>query len=606
MLFNKRKKIPKTALADTPKDTKRAALLFWKLLMEEKVKVVTVFFSNVISTVLYMLVPWIAAILIDKVIAVMSDGSISNKWAAIQTEIISGIIALAVIGLLVFIMNYFQEYVIASVSENLSLSLRKKLTEKMTKLPMNFYDTTQVGELLSKATTDIDKISDMIVTGFNQMVYSVVCILLGIGILFTIRVDMTFVILAVLILGGVGTAIISKINNELFEKHMATLSALSSTTEETLAGNLVVKVYGQEERFIQTIDQDIEAQYQANKFSQFVVYSIYPAIRFINQIAFILAALIGANLAIQGILTVGLVQAFLQYVTQISEPITNSSYMINSFQGALVATERIYQILDLPEEVQVSDDELITLDQPKGAIQFDHVSFSYTKEKPLMKDVNVAIKEKQMVAIVGPTGAGKTTLVNLLMRFYDVNAGQITFDGQPITKLSRKALRRNFGMVLQDTWLFHGTVAENIAYGNPKATQKEIEAAAKLARCHSVIKKLPEGYQTIISSEGSTLSQGEQQLITIARAILTDPRVMILDEATSSIDTKTEKDIQTAMNQVMQGRTSFVIAHRLSTIKNADLILVMDKGNIIEHGTHSQLLSQPSLYARLYNSQFQA
>ncbi|MHC5250277.1 ABC transporter ATP-binding protein [Enterococcus sp. LJL90] len=606
MLFNKRKKIPKTALADTPKDTKRAALLFWKLLMEEKVKVVTVFFSNVISTILYMLVPWIAAILIDKVIAVMSDGSISNKWAAIQTEIISGIIALAVIGLLVFIMNYFQEYVIASVSENLSLSLRKKLTEKMTKLPMNFYDTTQVGELLSKATTDIDKISDMIVTGFNQMVYSVVCILLGIGILFTIRVDMTFVILAVLILGGVGTAIISKINNELFEKHMATLSALSSTTEETLAGNLVVKVYGQEERFIQTIDQDIEAQYQANKFSQFVVYSIYPAIRFINQIAFILAALIGANLAIQGILTVGLVQAFLQYVTQISEPITNSSYMINSFQGALVATERIYQILDLPEEVQVSDEELITLDQPKGAIQFDHVSFSYTKEKPLMKDVNLAIKERQMVAIVGPTGAGKTTLVNLLMRFYDVNAGQITFDGQPITKLSRKALRRNFGMVLQDTWLFHGTVAENIAYGNPKATQKEIEAAAKLARCHSVIKKLPEGYQTIISSEGSTLSQGEQQLITIARAILTDPRVMILDEATSSIDTKTEKDIQTAMNQVMQGRTSFVIAHRLSTIKNADLILVMDKGNIIEHGTHSQLLNQPSLYARLYNSQFQA
>ncbi|WP_265460136.1 ABC transporter ATP-binding protein [Enterococcus sp. HY326] len=606
MLFNKRKKIPKTALADTPKDTKRAVLLFWKLLMEEKVKVVTVFFSNVISTILYMLVPWIAAILIDKVIAVISDGSISNKWAAIQMEIISGIIALAVIGLLVFIMNYFQEYVIASVSENLSLSLRKKLTEKMTKLPMNFYDTTQVGELLSKATTDIDKISDMIVTGFNQMVYSVVCILLGIGILFTIRVDMTFVILAVLILGGVGTAIISKINNELFEKHMATLSALSSTTEETLAGNLVVKVYGQEERFIQTIDQDIEAQYQANKFSQFVVYSIYPAIRFINQIAFILAALIGANLAIQGILTVGLVQAFLQYVTQISEPITNSSYMINSFQGALVATERIYQILDLPEEVQVSDDELITLDQPKGAIQFDHVSFSYTKEKPLMKDVNVAIKEKQMVAIVGPTGAGKTTLVNLLMRFYDVNAGQITFDGQPITKLSRKALRRNFGMVLQDTWLFHGTVAENIAYGNPKATQNEIEAAAKLARCHSVIKKLPEGYQTIISSEGSTLSQGEQQLITIARAILTDPRVMILDEATSSIDTKTEKDIQTAMNQVMQGRTSFVIAHRLSTIKNADLILVMDKGNIIEHGTHSQLLGQPSLYARLYNSQFQA
>lgn len=606
MLFNKRKKIPKTALADTPKDTKRAALLFWKLLMEEKVKVVTVFLSNVISTILYMLVPWIAAILIDKVIAVMSDGSISNKWAAIQAEIIRGIIALAVISLLVFIMNYFQEYVIASVSENLSLSLRKKLTEKMTKLPMNFYDTTQVGELLSKATTDIDKISDMIVTGFNQMVYSVVCILLGIGILFTIRVDMTFVILAVLILGGVGTAIISKINNELFEKHMATLSALSSTTEETLAGNLVVKVYGQEERFIQTIDQDIEAQYQANKFSQFVVYSIYPAIRFINQIAFILAALIGANLAIQGILTVGLVQAFLQYVTQISEPITNSSYMINSFQGALVATERIYQILDLPEEVQVSDDELITLDQPKGAIQFDHVSFSYTKEKPLMKDVNVAIKERQMVAIVGPTGAGKTTLVNLLMRFYDVNAGQITFDGQPITKLSRKALRRNFGMVLQDTWLFHGTVAENIAYGNPEATQKEIEAAAKLARCHSVIKKLPEGYQTIISSEGSTLSQGEQQLITIARAILTDPRVMILDEATSSIDTKTEKDIQTAMNQVMQGRTSFVIAHRLSTIKNADLILVMDKGNIIEHGTHSQLLGQPSLYARLYNSQFQA
>ena len=365
---------------------------------------------------------------------------------------------------------------------------------------------------------------------------------------------------------------------------MKSLSELSSLTEEALTGNLVVQAFNKQEDIITSIDESIEKQYVAAKTLEFTIFSIYPSIRFITQIAFVTSAVMSAILVINGHLTLGLAQAFLQYITQISEPVTTSAYIINSLQNALVSVERVYDILELPEEKELSEDTHL-LDNTKGQIVFENVSFGYSKDKLLMKNVNFTAKAEQMVAIVGPTGAGKTTLINLLMRFYDVNGGRILFDGVDISKVTRKELRANFGMVLQDTWLFKGTIAE-------------------LAKCDSFIRKLPQGYDTIITSENGMVSQGEQQLLTIARTILPNPKVMILDEATSSIDTKTEKDIQAVISQLMKGRTSFVIAHRLSTIRNADLILVMKDGDIVEQGNHDELMTINGIYANLYNTQF--
>lgn len=603
LLKKKNKKNITNASYEKPKDMKKAIKYFVALLNEYKATVTITVLSNIVSTVLFALVPWITAVVVDDVIKVMTNQSIINKWPTIQDTITMPIIYILMIAVVNFGLNYYQEYQMAKIGESVSLSLRKKLTEKMNKLPLKFYDNTQVGEILSKATTDIDKISEVIITGFNQLVYSFLTILLGIGILFVINAQMSFIVVAVLAIGVILTGLISVLNQKLFHNNMLTLSSLSTLTEETLSGNLVVKTYSKEIDFIEKLDGKIDEQYEANKLSQFVNFSIYPAIRFVNQIAFILAALFGARFAIQGILTVGLIQAFLQYLVLISEPISNSSYVINSFQGALVSIERIQEILADAEDTQYNG-QVIRVDKPEGRIIFDHVSFGYSKEKLLMKDVSFEAKPNKTIAIVGPTGAGKTTLVNLLMRFYDINGGHIFFDNKDVKKISREELRKHFGMVLQDTWLFKGTVADNISYGKQHATREEIVEAAKIAQCDNFIRKLPQGYDTIISSDDGMISQGEQQLLTIARTVLSNPKVMILDEATSSIDTKTEKEIQTAIARVMQGRTSFVIAHRLSTIRNADLILVMDKGDIIEKGNHEELIQKNSFYAKLYNAQF--
>ncbi|EAE8247348.1 ABC transporter ATP-binding protein [Listeria monocytogenes] len=603
LLKKKNKKNITNASYEKPKDMKKAIKYFVALLNEYKATVTITVLSNIVSTVLFALVPWITAVVVDDVIKVMTNQSIINKWPTIQDTITMPIIYILMIAVVIFGLNYYQEYQMAKIGESVSLSLRKKLTEKMNKLPLKFYDNTQVGEILSKATTDIDKISEVIITGFNQFVYSFLTILLGIGILFVINAQMSFIVVAVLAIGVILTGLISVLNQKLFHNNMLTLSSLSTLTEETLSGNLVVKTYSKEIDFIEKLDGKIDEQYEANKLSQFVNFSIYPAIRFVNQIAFILAALFGARFAIQGILTVGLIQAFLQYLVLISEPISNSSYVINSFQGALVSIERIQEILADAEDTQYNG-QVIRVDKPEGRIIFDHVSFGYSKEKLLMKDVSFEAKPNKTIAIVGPTGAGKTTLVNLLMRFYDINGGHIFFDNKDVKKISREELRKHFGMVLQDTWIFKGTVADNISYGKQHATREEIVEAAKIAQCDNFIRKLPQGYDTIISSDDGMISQGEQQLLTIARTVLSNPKVMILDEATSSIDTKTEKEIQTAIARVMQGRTSFVIAHRLSTIRNADLILVMDKGDIIEKGNHEELIQKNSFYAKLYNAQF--
>ena len=588
---------------DSIKNFKKAVSNLLALLGERKVPFLISIVANIISTVLVVAIPWTSAVAIDDIVKILNDNTIIDKWSAVFSFLIKPVSLLGIIAVSIFALSYLQEYISAILGEEVAQSLRVKLSRKFTKLPMNFFDTNQVGDILSKLTTDIEKVAEVIGSSFTRFVYSFLIMILVIIMLFTINAKLTLLVLAILLVSIVVTYYVSKLTQKIFSQDVKSLSELSSLTEEALTGNLVVQAFNKQEDIITSIDESIEKQYVAAKTLEFTIFSIYPSIRFITQIAFVTSAVMSAILVINGHLTLGLAQAFLQYITQISEPVTTSAYIINSLQNALVSVERVYDILELPEEKELTEDTHL-LDDTKGQIVFENVSFGYSKDKLLMKNVNFTAKAEQMVAIVGPTGAGKTTLINLLMRFYDVNGGRILFDGVDISKVTRKELRANFGMVLQDTWLFKGTIAENIAYGKPDATREEIIEAAKLAKCDSFIRKLPQGYDTIITSENGMVSQGEQQLLTIARTILPNPKVMILDEATSSIDTKTEKDIQAVISQLMKGRTSFVIAHRLSTIRNADLILVMKDGDIVEQGNHDELMTVNGIYANLYNTQF--
>ena len=588
---------------DSIKNFKKAVSNFLSLLGERKVPFLISVVANIISTVLVVAIPWTSAVAIDDIVKILNDNTIIDKWSAVFGFLIKPVSLLGIIAVSIFALSYLQEYISAILGEEVAQSLRVKLSRKFTKLPMNFFDTNQVGDILSKLTTDIEKVAEVIGSSFTRFVYSFLIMILVIIMLFTINAKLTLLVLAILLVSIVVTYYVSKLTQKIFSQDVKSLSELSSLTEEALTGNLVVQAFNKQEDIITSIDESIEKQYVAAKTLEFTIFSIYPSIRFITQIAFVTSAVMSAILVINGHLTLGLAQAFLQYITQISEPVTTSAYIINSLQNALVSVERVYDILELPEEKELTEDTHL-LDNTKGQIVFENVSFGYSKDKLLMKNVNFTAKAEQMVAIVGPTGAGKTTLINLLMRFYDVNGGRILFDGVDISKVTRKELRANFGMVLQDTWLFKGTIAENIAYGKPDATREEIIEAAKLAKCDSFIRKLPQGYDTIITSENGMVSQGEQQLLTIARTILPNPKVMILDEATSSIDTKTEKDIQAVISQLMKGRTSFVIAHRLSTIRNADLILVMKDGDIVEQSNHDELMTVNGIYANLYNTQF--
>ena len=588
---------------DSIKDLKKASRNFIKLLSEKKIPFFISIICNIISTILVVSIPWTSAIAIDIIVQIMGNKQILDKWTAIFNAITRPVSVLGLVAISIFILSYIQEYISAIIGEQIALSLREKLSEKLTKLPMNFFDTNQVGDILSKVTSDIEKVAEVIVSGFTRFIYSFVIITLVIVMLLYINIKLALIVLLILLISIILTIFVSGITQRIFSRNMSTLSELSSMTEEVLTGNLVIQSYNKQKDILEKLDKVIDDQYLAGKNLEFTIFSIFPSIRFVTQIAFIIAAVVSAILVINGSLTLGLAQAFLQYVTQISEPITTAAYIINSIQNALVSVERVYDILELPEEKELEKDTNL-LKESKGQITFENVAFGYSKDKLLMKNVNFTAKAEQMVAIVGPTGAGKTTLINLLMRFYYVNKGRILFDGVDISKITRKELRENFGMVLQDTWLLKGTIAENIAYAKPDATREEIINAAKLAKCDSFIRKLPKGYDTVITSENGMVSQGQQQLLTIARTILPNPKVMILDEATSSIDTKTEKDIQTVISELMKGRTSFVIAHRLSTIRNADLILVMKDGDIVEQGNHDELMRENGIYANLYNTQF--
>lgn len=578
---------------------------FWKMIKPEHPIFYGLMICSLIGNLLIVAMTYIMAIGIDNLLEAIKRVGLKGMTLPLVEEALLGpVLLLILFSIISSITSFIQERAMASLSERVTLRIRKEVTKKFKTLPMAFFDNHQVGDIISRSTTGLNQLSQVLLTGINQFFTSVVTILFAGIMLFYIDAKLT--ILMLLLIGG-STFMTTKIanKNKVFaDQSQAELGQLNNKMEEYLAGNLVTKTFNQQQNAEKTIAAVNQQHYRAFKKAQFLNFAIYPAIRFINQLAFIISAILGAMLVLSGGITIGFLQAYLQYINQISEPISTASYVINSIQAAMASIDRIFVILDEADE-QPEATHLETISSPKGAIEFKNVQFGYTPEKILMKNVDFSVQPKKTVAIVGPTGAGKTTLVNLLMRFYEINQGAITFDGIDITKLSRQNLRNLFGMVLQNTWLFEGTVADNIAYGKKDASREEIIEAAKIAQCDHFIRTLPQGYDTIISSENGALSQGQQQLLTIARIILANPPVVILDEATSSVDTRTEAHIQKAMETVTENRTSFVIAHRLSTIENADLILVMKNGDIIEKGTHQELLQAPTLYASLYNSQFQ-
>jgi ATP-binding cassette subfamily B protein len=590
-------------MEDIPKNSKASAKRLMALLLKQKGALLIILLAAVVSNGLYAFTPIIMGKALDQLIQAISTNGIGGSFEQLVDIVGLPLLLLGLAYLIGAAISFLQEYTMASVGEKLALSLREKISEKITRLPLHYYDANETGVVLSRTTNDPDKIAEILKTGALQFTNALCNLTFSIVIMFALSPVMAVIIIGTMSLSVFATKWISGKTLAIFYENQKVLGELNGKIEEYYTGNLIIKSFNQQDQVIQTERELSERQYQANKKSQFVIYAIYPAIRFLTQLSFVVTAIAGGIFAINGTMTIGTVQAFLQYVNQIADPITQSSYFINSMQAALASAERVFEFLDEPEEVpETSTPKQII--QPDGAVAFEHVRFGYHPDELLMEDISFTVRPNEMVAIVGPTGAGKTTLVNLLMRFYELDGGTIKVDGIDIKDLSKSGLRRMVGMVLQDTWLFKGTIAENIAYGKMDATREEIIQVAKAARCDHFIRTLSEGYDTVISNEEGTVSQGQMQLLTIARAILANPALMILDEATSSVDTKTELQVQKAMLSSMKGKTSFVIAHRLSTIKSADLILVMKNGTIVEKGTHQELLAADTFYADLYNSQF--
>ena len=500
-------------------------------------------------------------------------------------------------------LNFIQGFIMTGISNDVSYSLRKDISEKINRMPMKYFESRTTGEVLSRVTNDIDTLQQSLNQSVTQLITSVAT-LVGVFIMM-LRISVLMTVLAVLIL-PVSMLIIGQVmkhSQKYFQQQQAFLGNVNGQVEEIYGGHNIVKVFNKEETVTKTFRETNEKLYQSAWKSQFLSGMMMPVMQFVGNLGYVMVALVGGWQVINGAIEVGQIQSFIQYIKSFTQPVQQIAQVTNMLQSTAAASERVFEFLEEEEEDQTVENP-VKLKNPEGEVRFEHISFGYDPDQIIIHDFSAEVHPGQKVAIVGPTGAGKTTLVKLLMRFYDVNSGSIKVDGHNVRDFNRADLRELFGMVLQDTWLFNGTIMENIRYGKLDVTDEEVIEAAKAAHADSFIRTLPGGYQMVLNEETSNISQGQKQLLTIARAILADNPILILDEATSSVDTRTEIRIQKAMDHLMKGRTSFVIAHRLSTIRDADLILVLKDGNIIEQGSHEELMAKKGFYADLYNSQF--
>ena len=516
-----------------------------------------------------------------------------------------GEILLFLLGIYLFsaFCSFIQSYIMTGITQKVCFRFREDISRKINRMPMKYFESRTVGEVLSRITNDVDTLGQGLNQSVTQLITSVTMLIGILVMMLSISPLMTLIALVILPVSGILIALVVKFSQKYFVSQQEYLGRINGQVEEVYSGHNIVRAFNKEEDMLHEFNETNDVLFQSAWKSQFLSGMMQPIMIFVGNLGYVAVAVVGGMLAVQGTIEVGEIQSFIQYVRQFTQPISQVAQVSNMLQATAAAAERVFEFLEEEEEEPVW--QPIEKTGMEGRVSFEHVQFGYDKDKIIIHDFNCEVEPGQMVAIVGPTGAGKTTMVKLLMRFYDVMGGSIRVDGSDLRKFDRSSLRENFGMVLQDTWLFKGTIMENIRYGRLEATDEEVIAAAKAAHAHRFISTLPGGYQMELNEDASNVSQGQKQLLTIARAILADNPLLILDEATSSVDTRTEERIQKAMNNLMKGRTSFVIAHRLSTIKDADLILVMKDGDIIEQGDHKTLLAKGGFYAELYNSQFE-
>ena len=518
-----------------------------------------------------------------------------------------GQILLMTLGLYVIsaLCSFIQGLIMTGVSQKTTYRLRKEISEKINRMPMNYFDTKPVGEILSRVTNDVDTLGQSLNQSATQLITSITTIIGVLVMMLSISPLMTLVAILILPVSVLLLSFVMKHSQRYFRGQQEYLGNVNGQVEEIYSGHNIIKAFNKEEDVIREFNATNDKLYDSAWKSQFFSGMMMPVMQFIGNLGYVAVAILGGYLTIKNAIEVGDIQSFIQYVRNFTQPIQQVAQVANMRQSTAAASERVFEFLDEEEEDQTVPDP-VSVEGLQGNVEFDHVHFGYNPDKIIINDFSAKVEEGQKIAIVGPTGAGKTTMIKLLMRFYDVNSGAIKVDGHDVKDFNRSELRQMFGMVLQDTWLFHGTIMENIRYGRLDATDEEVIQAAKAAHVHRFVQTLPGGYNMELNEEASNVSQGQKQLLTIARAILPDPKILILDEATSSVDTRTEVLIQKAMDNLMKGRTSFIIAHRLSTIRDADLILVMREGDIVEQGTHEELLAKGGFYADLYNSQFES
>ena len=528
-----------------------------------------------------------------------------TKRPGISFDII-GQIALLLIAIYLFsaLFNYVESWIVTSITQRVAYRFRRDLSQKINHMPLRYFDTHPFGDVLSRITNDVDMVSQNLSQVISQVVYCTATIIGILAMMISISLTMTAIVLITIPLSALAISQIVRRSQKYFKQQQDVLGRLNGHIEEVYAGHNIVKIFGSERRVTAKFSRYNDSLYESAWKSQFISGLIFPTMNFIGNLGYVATTVLGGSLVLRGYIQVGDVQAFIQYIQQFNQPITQIANISSVIQSTVAAAERVFEFLEQPDEKTTWEGEGEVIDNVTGHVTFDHVKFGYDKDRTIIHDFSADVQPGQKIAIVGPTGAGKTTIINLLMRFYDPDSGSIKLDGVDTTKISRKNVRKNFGMVLQDTWLFSGTVKENLLYGKPNATDAELKAAVKAARADHVIRALPRGYNTMLDENANNVSAGEKQLLTIARAMLANAPILILDEATSNVDTRTETLIQDAMDKLMEGRTSFIIAHRLSTIRNADLILVLNHGDVIESGSHDSLMKQNGFYANLYNSQF--